>query len=135
MDRHPIAALACAGLLLMCPLLAVPAAALGQSAGDEQYQDPLGGGGGGEQPVPEPAPAPAPDSAPTPAPTPEAPDATGSVPAPIDPGTSTSPGVTADGGATLPYTGIDARLPTSAGAILLGLGMLLRLRLSGPLRS
>ena len=58
-------------LLVTAALALAPAAALAQSAGDDQYRDPFEGGSGGQQqeqptdqPAPEPAPAPAPEPAP-----------------------------------------------------------------------
>ena len=94
-------------LILMLLALAMPSAALAQSAGDDQYQDPLGGstqttpstpsrpaqsGGGGSAPS-------------TPA---QAPKATRSVP--------------------LARTGFDARIPAAAGLVLLIAGATLLLR-------
>lgn len=123
-------------MLASAVLLVLPASALAQSAGDEQYTDPLQGAPAPQEPAPSPQ-----------EPAPESPDSTGVAPtSPVDPGTSAAPGTTADsttGGsaaatgsgstdATLPYTGVDARLPLSAGAILLGLGIMLSLRLSRP---
>jgi LPXTG-motif cell wall-anchored protein len=95
-------------------LLAAPAGALAQSAGDEQYADPFGdveqpsqdqGGSNG-------SPAPAGD------PTPQAP-ASGSAPATdADPGT----------GGSLPHTGFPALLSALLGAVLLGSGISVRRR-------
>jgi hypothetical protein len=107
--------------LLAVVLLAFPAGALAQSAGDEQYTDPFGpteeprqegGGSGGsdgaEAPAPDPAPAPAQEPAPQPAQQAEAPAAE---PAP-----------------TLPYSGFPAALAAGAGAALLAAGAALRRR-------
>jgi len=112
-SRRRLAALAAAGLL------AAPASALGQSAGDEQYQDPFAGqdqgqsqGGGSGAPA---APAPATPEAPAPAPTAQ-PASTGE-----------QPGPTAQ--TELPYTGADAGAIVLAGAILLAGGIALRVRL------
>jgi hypothetical protein len=102
MRRRPIAALLVAGLL------AAPAGALAQSAGDEQYSDPFGnsdtpsqndGGSNG---------SPAPSSDPNAA----APAADGTEAA-ADP---------ASGAATLPHTGFPAGLAAMLGALLLVLG-------------
>jgi hypothetical protein len=111
--KRPLA-LALASALLAC----APTAALAQSAGDQQYEDPLppGGGdpsgdGGGETPAPAPSPSPAP--APAPAPSGSAPvGPSGATPAPVA-GTGTASG-------TLPHTGVDP-LPL----LLLGSAMLL----------
>jgi hypothetical protein len=66
MDRRRIAA------LIVVAAFALPSAALAQSAGDEQYQDPFGGDQAASTPTPTPAggtaqaaPAPAPAAAPT----------------------------------------------------------------------
>jgi len=106
--------------------LSIAPAALAQSAGDDQYADPLAGGGqepqqspsapsGGNEPS-EPAPAPAP-------------------PAPSGPDTSTS-GNTATGSATtapvgderLPHTGAEPVPIVATGLLLLLGGSLLRQR-------
>jgi hypothetical protein len=105
-------------LLLAVSLLAVPSAALAQSAGDEQYEDPFGevqdpdGTQGDPAPAPDEAPAPA-----TPAETPAAP---------------AEQAVTAQDTAapTLPATGLPAFLLASAGSILLAGGAALRRRVS-----
>jgi LPXTG-motif cell wall-anchored protein len=111
--RRRIAALAVAGLL------AAPSAAMGQSAGDDQYQDPFAGEDQSQtQPEPEPAepePAPADPAAPPPEPAAEAPP-----PAPAQ--------APAGQPAQLPYTGFDAGLIVLAGAVLLAGGVALRLR-------
>jgi hypothetical protein len=92
-------------------------AALAQSAGDDQYEDPFAGqdpGGSEEEPQPEPeAPAPAPEA---PAPAPEAPATPESGPA-----SSQQP--------ELPRTGLDAAPILAIGAVLLGGGIALRVRL------
>ena len=91
--------------------LAAPGAALAQSAGDDQYQDPFAGeedsqsdtgpaGGGGGSPTPA---APAAPSAPAPVAQPSAAPAS-----------------------TLPYTGLPALLLGGAGAALLAAGVGLR---------
>jgi hypothetical protein len=77
--------------------LATPAAAFGQSAGDDQYQDPLAGqdqggsGGGAGEPAPAPAPAPAPS------------DSTGADTSGTAPAAEGAPA--GAGGAQLPRTG------------------------------
>ena len=112
--------LACLGVLL---LLALPATALAQSAGDEQYSDPFGkvengdgggdGGGGGGGTVTE---APAPDTS-----TPAAPGETS-----IE---STGTATTDATGAQLPRTGFPVLLLAGAGAQLALSGAALRRRL------
>jgi hypothetical protein len=103
-------------------LLALPAAALAQSAGDEQYSDPFGkvengndngGGGGGD--VTE---APAPDTS-TPA---------ASAPAETSV-ESTGTAATDATGAQLPRTGFPVLLLAGAGALLALSGAALRRRL------
>ena len=99
-------------------LLAAPAPALAQSAGDEQYEDPFAGQDPGtaqqepQAPPPEPAaPAqstPAPDSSTPAAPTAES----ASQPQP-----------------ELPRTGLDTAPVLAIGAVLLGTGVALRVRL------
>ena len=121
--RRRLAALIAAGLL------AAPAPALGQSAGDDQYEDPFAGGDQQEQPSPDtpvddgggaqPAPAPA-EPAPAPA-------ATGQEPA-------VAPAAPESGPATgsqeqLPSTGAETGAVLLAGTILLVGGVALRLRL------
>ena len=112
--------LACLGVLL---LLALPATALAQSAGDEQYSDPFGkvdkggddggggGGGGGNTSA-----TPAPDTS-----TPSAPADTS-----VESTETTSTGAT---GAQLPRTGFPVLLLAGAGALLALGGATLRRRL------
>ncbi len=102
-------------VMLFCALaLAVPATAAGQSAGDEQYEDPFAPGTEEPQATPEAAPDPAPaaggeSSAPAPAPAPDsAPEA--------------------NAAQQLPYTGADVEIVIAAGAALLAGGVALRIR-------
>ena len=101
-------------LLIAAFLLAVPSAALAQSAGDEQYADPFDqpqqepSGSQGE-PAPEPAPAPAESSQTAAAPQAE---------------------VEATASQTLPRTGLPVALLAGAGGLLLSGGAMLRLRVS-----
>lgn len=97
--------------------LAVPAHALAQGAGDDQYTDPFGS----DQAAPTPTPRPAATA------TPSAP----STAAPASPATPAAPAQpqSAQAGPTLPYTGLDAWVPGLSGALLLGTGVALRLRL------
>jgi hypothetical protein len=92
-------------------------AAVAQSAGDDQYEDPFAGedqGGGEEEPAPEaPAPAPEAPSSTAPEPEPAAPAA--------QPGSPQQP--------ELPRTGLDAAPILAVGAVLLGGGIALRVRL------
>lgn len=107
-------------LLATVLLLALPGVALAQSAGDDQYADPLGdtqdqpsdngqgnGQGNGDQPTD--------DGGSTPAPTAPAPD-----PAPS--GAETTSGAAPTAGATLPRTGSDAVVLLLATAFPLLLG-------------
>jgi hypothetical protein len=102
-------------LLLAVSLLALPAAAMAQGAGDEQYADPFGQteepNGSQDEAAPEAAPAPA---------------------APETPAAPAEQAVTAQDTAapTLPATGLPAFLLASAGSILLASGAALRRRVS-----
>jgi hypothetical protein len=103
-------------LLVIAAVLALPAAALAQSAGDEQYVDPFEGGE--EQPQEAPEEAPAEPTEPAPAEPAPAGEVQGEVTA--DPA-QTSP--------TLPRTGLPVVLLISAGYALLLSGVALRRRL------
>ena len=108
---------ACTALVLAIALLATPASALAQSAGDDQYVDPFQGGDGGGQQE-DPAPQPEEPAAP-PAPEP-APGGNGTAdPAPTaDAVQETSP--------TLPRTGAPVVLFAAAGYALLLAGIAIR---------
>ena len=114
--------------LVAAALLAAPATALGQSAGDDQYEDPFAGqndnGGGNEsqQPAATATPAPA-QQAPAPAAT--AAPSTGAAPA-ASGSTSVAP---ASGQAELPRTGLDTAPLIVLGTVLLASGVALRVRL------
>jgi hypothetical protein len=107
-------------------LLAAPAGALAQSAGDDQYTDPFapseepqqGGGSDGTDgtgtPAPDPEPAPAP--APAEGSVAQQPEVDAETPA-VDPGP------------TLPYSGFPAGVAAGAGALLIAAGAALRRRL------
>ena len=91
--------------------LALPGAALAQSAGDEEYQNPL----------PTPAPA-----EPDPAPQAQPEQAQAAAPAQADQaGTAATAAAPAD---TLPRTGLPAGAVAAAGILLLGSGAALRRR-------
>jgi hypothetical protein len=101
-------------LLAALSLLALPSAALAQSAGDEQYADPFGEV---EEPSsPDPAPAQTPEPA----------------PAPAEPAASGEEAVVSQdtGGPALPATGLPAGILAGAGALLLAGGTTLRRRVS-----
>jgi LPXTG-motif cell wall-anchored protein len=105
--------------LLVAATLALPAAAFGQSAGDEQYDDPFAPEeqtGGGSQPAPEPEPE-APAAPSTPAAEPA------QAPAPSSDG-----GGGESGSGQLPYTGADSGLLALAGGTLVLSGLALRRR-------
>jgi hypothetical protein len=112
---------ALAVLLTLAALLAVPAAALAQSAGDEQYVDPFQGGEQQPSEAPQEAPPEAPAEATEPAPAaPTAPAA------PSDAaGEATATPAQADA-PTLPRTGFPAMLLLSAGYALLLAGFTIR---------
>ena len=92
-------------------LALLPASAAGQSAGDEQYEDPFSDEQTQSEPAPTATPAPA-QPAQTPAP---------AAPAPAAPAPSAVPAQ-----AQLPRTGSDAALPGVLGLILLSAGVALR---------
>ncbi len=106
-------------VFLAMSLLALPAVATAQSAGDEQYADPFEQT---EQPNDsQEQPAPAPEPEPTPAPAAPAAPA-----APEEQAVASQP---ADA-PTLPATGVPAHLLASAGALLFASGAALRRRAS-----
>jgi hypothetical protein len=116
-SRRRLAALAAAALL------AAPAPALAQSAGDEQYEDPFAGEDQSQsQPEPTATPEPAPEQ---PAPEPEA-----EQPAPesATEATPVAPAATQQQ-SELPRTGLGVAPILAAGALLLGGGIALRMRL------
>src|SRR5215210_1291053 len=104
-------------LLLAVSLLALPAAAMAQNAGDEQYSDPFGQtdqpNGSQDEPATEPDAAPAPAAPAEPA-------------APADEATAAQDSAAP----TLPATGLPAFLLAGAGAMLLASGAALRRRVS-----
>ena len=109
---------ALAATLTVAALLVLPAAALAQSAGDEQYVDPFQGGE--QQPAQPPREAPAAPAEPAPA-----------EPVPAAPATPSSEGeVTAapaqTAAPTLPRTGLPVVLILSAGYALMLAGVALR---------
>ena len=120
-------------LVAAAALLAAPAPALAQSAGDEQYEDPFAGqndDGGGERarsprrPL-RPRPPRRRRRAPAPAPAPTADPATGVTPE-VAPAT-VAPAAT--GQAELPRTGLDIAPLALLGTVLLASGVALRVRL------
>jgi len=103
-------------LLAAVCLLALPGAALAQSAGDEQYNDPFGEveepSGSQEEPAQAPEPAPAPSQN-------------------DDSVVGSEPDTTAQAAApTLPATGLPAGFLAGTGALLLAAGTTLRRRVS-----
>jgi hypothetical protein len=118
--------------LVAAVALTVPAPALAQSAGDDQYQDPFGGDSGASAtPTPQPpSSGTAPSTpAPAPAPAPSAPAPSASAAAPSASAAQTVPSATSR--AQLPYTGapVDAGLLAGLGGVLLAGGLTLRVRL------
>jgi hypothetical protein len=104
---------AIAALILAVALLAAPASALAQSAGDEQYVDPFqdgGGGGQAEQQEPQPEPAPAEPAEPAPSVESDAPAAEAAQ----------------ESAPTLPRTGAPVVLFAAAGYALLLAGIAIR---------
>jgi hypothetical protein len=96
--------------------LALPAGALGQGAGDEEYSDPFGGSNQQQQPTPQPTPVP------TQAPATAAPSQATPVP-------TTHVARAPSSARALPYTGAAAGLVALGGTVLLAAGVALRLRL------
>jgi hypothetical protein len=105
--------------LVATALLAAPAPALAQSAGDEQYEDPFAGE---NQSQPEPTATPAPPE-PAPATTAPAPEPT------AEPAVQAPAAQPASQQQQLPRTGLDAVPILGAGAVLLAGGIALRVRL------
>jgi hypothetical protein len=106
-----------AAAILAVLLLAFPAGALAQSAGDDQYADPFElpeseNGGGEEQPAPTEAPAPAEPAA----------QATGETTAETGSTTEAAPG------AALPRSGLPLGVVAGAGGLLFAAGFTLRRR-------
>ena len=99
-------------VLVTALTFALPGSALGQSAGDDEYQNPL----------PEPEPAPSAQAQEQPAQEPAAPAQAG----PAAPEPAPAP---AGGGPELPRTGLPAGLVAGAGLALLAGGASLRRRL------
>ena len=108
MDRRRLAA------VIAALMFALPGVAYGQSAGDEQYQDPFGG----DQEQAEPTPEPEPD-------TPAASQTAQATPTPV-PAATTAQATPAQ--EQLPRTGVDAGLVALGGAVLLAGGLALRVR-------
>jgi hypothetical protein len=113
---------ALAAALTLAALLALPAAAMAQSAGDEQYVDPFQGGEEQPSQAPQDEPQAAPQEAPAEptAPAPAAPAAPSGEEGEVTaaPAQTTAP--------TLPRTGLPVALLLSAGYALLLAGVALR---------
>jgi hypothetical protein len=105
---------AIAALILAVALLAAPASALAQSAGDEQYVDPFQDEGGGQAEQPE--------QQPQPEPVPEQP----SEPVPSVEGDAPAAGAAQESAPTLPRTGAPVLLLAAAGYALLLAGIAIR---------
>jgi hypothetical protein len=104
-------------LILAVALLAAPAVALGQSAGDEQYVDPFQGGDGAGQ---QEDPAPQPEQPAAPAPAEPAPGGNGAAEPAAEAEAAQS------GSPTLPRTGAPVILFAAAGYALLLAGIAIR---------
>jgi len=113
--RHVLATVATLAAL-------APSSAFAQGAGDDQYSDPFGDES--QQATPTPAPSrPAATATPAPAPAQAAQTAT---PAPAQPNTN-NPNPAPP---SLPYTGVDPWPMALGGALLLGTGLALRVRVA-----
>ena len=112
-------------LFVAAAFLAAPAAALGQSAGDEQYTDPFGQeeSGGQQQ---EPAPAPEQPAEPPPTPAEPAPGGNGTAEAAPPSEAAPTAEATQEGSATLPRTGGPVVLVAAIGYALLLAGIAIR---------
>ena len=112
-------------LIVAAAFLAAPAAALGQSAGDEQYTDPFGqeDPAGQQQ---EPAPAPEQPAEPPPSPAAPAPGGNGTAEAAPPAEAAPTAEATQEGSATLPRTGGPVVLVAAIGYALLLAGIAIR---------
>lgn len=108
---------ALAALILALALLAAPASALAQSAGDDQYVDPFEGEGNGGQTEQQ-----APEQEPQSAPVPEQP----SEPLPSSNGEESPAEAAQETAPTLPRTGAPVILFAAAGYALLVAGVAIR---------
>jgi hypothetical protein len=125
-------------LITAAALLAAPAVALGQSAGDEQYTDPFQGGDGGGQEQPaqqpeqpaqqpeQPAAPPEQPAAPAPTPTEPAPGGNGTAEAATPAEAAPTSQATQDGAPTLPRTGLPVLVLAAIGYALLLAGIAIR---------
>jgi LPXTG-motif cell wall-anchored protein len=126
---------ALAALSVLLTVGCIPAGAVAQSAGDQQYVDPFGGGegGGGQEQQPAPQEQPAAPVEPAPAePAPAAPAPSEPAPAvPSEGGNGEAAGAVSPeaSGPTLPRTGAPTLAVLAAGAALTGVGAVLRRRL------
>lgn len=112
-----------AAALITLFTLSVPAAALAQSVGDDQYRDPFAGQDQGQDDGTQQDGSSAPTPAPAPAPAPTASAPTASAPA-TDPVTGEPIATVADD--TLPRTGGDGGWVAAAGLFLIAAGVALR---------
>jgi cytoskeletal protein RodZ len=113
-------------LLTLAALLAVPATALAQSAGDEQYVDPFQGGEQQPSEAPQEAPAEAPAEATEPAPAEPAPAAPTAPAAPSDAAGEAAAAPAQADAPTLPRTGGPMVLLAAIGYALLLAGVAIR---------
>jgi LPXTG-motif cell wall-anchored protein len=126
---------ALAALSVLLTVACIPAGAVAQSAGDQQYVDPFGGGEGGggqEQPAPQEQPAQQEQPAAPVEPAPAEPAPSEPAPAvPSEGGNGEAAGAVAPeaSGPTLPRTGAPTLPLLAAGAALTGVGAVLRRRL------
>jgi LPXTG-motif cell wall-anchored protein len=119
-------------LLAALALAASPAAAFGQNAGDDQYEDPFGDDAPSSGASPTPTPAPIQETAPGVGSEPEEPSA----PAPAAPEPDADAPAPAASAGELPRTGGDPAVIGLLGMSLMlgGAGLRLRLRPAGPSR-
>jgi hypothetical protein len=116
-------------LITAAVLLAAPAVALGQSAGDEQYTDPFQGGDGGgqEQPAQQPSEPPQQPSEPPPSePVEPAPGGNGTAEAAPSAEPAPSAEAAQEASPTLPRTGLPVLILATIGYVLLLAGIVIR---------
>jgi hypothetical protein len=117
-------------LITAAALLATPAVALAQSAGDEQYTDPFQGGDGGGQEQPAEQPAEQPSAPPPPSepaePVEPAPGGNGTAEAAPSAEAAPTAEATQEASPTLPRTGLPVLIIATLGYALLLAGIAIR---------
>jgi hypothetical protein len=112
-------------LSMVAALLALPAVAIGQSAGDEQYTDPFGGGDGGGQEQPAEQPSAPPPSEPA-EPVAPAPGGNGTAEPAAPAEAAPSAEASQEAAPALPRTGLPVLILAAIGYALLLAGIAIR---------